>query len=684
MMQEWKNYLLNLSDRSFFDLMRVYLGELKTPFNKHDLVRSLTSMMMGTDVQQRLFSMIDDDDRRLLSSVRLLGRSTLSELHSFTGRFYSFLELHNRIENLQQRLLLCVDHDEKHSFVQLNPMFEERLVKDFIDPSLAFPTLNEKEETSGAPWLTQQLLSAFISFLLNNDQIYNTNKARRRKAQRKFDEIFSAFSGKLPADTNFSTLLFKLTLHLGLITETSTGYSLKIKAAEELGKLSADERLLKINAAAACILTKKGFSQADADGLYLILKALFASFSRHSRIGAGDLEAAVFLLKHSSPRTAASPVSENLINALCSLGLLYNDGGELGFLYEYGNGDSGRTPADGGDEIRIQSNFEIIAPPDLPIEKEIYIAACSEITGCDLTRNYIMTKRSLAAALDLGITLDELKPKLTGISRGGIPQNVLFSMNAWSKEHGSISLNYGIVMTIDSSRLPLIEHSPGLKRWFTANPAPGVFILNPDEEAEWRKDFADAGFDILPPVKNAASEASLRHPAGRKTVFPAADRELNPLEIGGNRSEKAAAYADDSVFAGFDEKIEKLKISEPVRESLKAMNRKKLIVADSQLKSPSHPGEKGEAGGLDHQAKIRLAERAIELENLLEITTAVDLELERTLVKPFRLLKTPAVAEGRPPVYRIEGVELPDEKEYLISISRISRMKMLKSSLYTP
>ena len=54
-----------------------------------------------------------------------------------------------------------------------------------------------------------------------------------------------------------------------------------------------------------------------------------------------------------------------------------------------------------------------------------------------------------------------------------------FSMQAWEKEYKSISLNYGVVMTVSRERLPIIEHTPGLKDFVTAEPAPGVFILDP-------------------------------------------------------------------------------------------------------------------------------------------------------------------------------------------------------------
>jgi len=39
--KDWKEAMLRLPERTFFVLMRLYLGEIKTPFNKQRLVESL-------------------------------------------------------------------------------------------------------------------------------------------------------------------------------------------------------------------------------------------------------------------------------------------------------------------------------------------------------------------------------------------------------------------------------------------------------------------------------------------------------------------------------------------------------------------------------------------------------------------------------------------------------------------
>ena len=40
-MADFKSTLLTLADDAFFELIRNYLGPIKTPFNKHDLIAQL-------------------------------------------------------------------------------------------------------------------------------------------------------------------------------------------------------------------------------------------------------------------------------------------------------------------------------------------------------------------------------------------------------------------------------------------------------------------------------------------------------------------------------------------------------------------------------------------------------------------------------------------------------------------
>ena len=82
--------------------------------------------------------------------------------------------------------------------------------------------------------------------------------------------------------------------------------------------------------------------------------------------------------------------------------------------------------------------------------------------------------------------------------------------------------------------------------------------------------------------------------------------------------------------------------------------------------------------------RYSLAERALELDNLLEVTSAMEMELEKKLIKPSGISRKDRSEENKPPIVYIEGIELPGETRVTIAVNRISYLRMLKSSLYTP
>ena len=41
----WRESLLTMNDTHFFELLRMYLGEIKTPFNKQKLIEELSAFL---------------------------------------------------------------------------------------------------------------------------------------------------------------------------------------------------------------------------------------------------------------------------------------------------------------------------------------------------------------------------------------------------------------------------------------------------------------------------------------------------------------------------------------------------------------------------------------------------------------------------------------------------------------
>lgn len=80
---EWSASLVQLPDTHFFDLMRLYLGVLKTPFHKQRLVQQLSAFLQRKSIQNAVVQMLDELDLLFISVVMCVPRATLELLTIF-------------------------------------------------------------------------------------------------------------------------------------------------------------------------------------------------------------------------------------------------------------------------------------------------------------------------------------------------------------------------------------------------------------------------------------------------------------------------------------------------------------------------------------------------------------------------------------------------------------------------
>ena len=94
----WKEAVLGLSDKRFFDLMRLYLGPVKTPFNKQRLTDALAAFLRRPAVRENILAGLDTLDLRLISAVRFLHEPDRTRLTDYenavSGETRAFLKVH--------------------------------------------------------------------------------------------------------------------------------------------------------------------------------------------------------------------------------------------------------------------------------------------------------------------------------------------------------------------------------------------------------------------------------------------------------------------------------------------------------------------------------------------------------------------------------------------------------------
>ena len=118
-----------LPDSRFFDMLRAYLGKIKTPYNKQNLIEQLSSFFCRGQNRKNLLTLLDDFDEKIIAALILIPEATQKKLSDFFSGEYVSSEIAARISNLTDRLIIYKDESDKDCFecLYINPLLEDLL-----------------------------------------------------------------------------------------------------------------------------------------------------------------------------------------------------------------------------------------------------------------------------------------------------------------------------------------------------------------------------------------------------------------------------------------------------------------------------------------------------------------------------------------------------------------------------
>ena len=108
----WMEAICSLSEEQFSRKMHLYLGEIKTPYNKQRLTEQLAGFLRKSENIQNLISFLDEFDLQILTAVSLFPRATETLLIDFFSTQYSQSDLYAELMNLEDRLLIYKSKDK--------------------------------------------------------------------------------------------------------------------------------------------------------------------------------------------------------------------------------------------------------------------------------------------------------------------------------------------------------------------------------------------------------------------------------------------------------------------------------------------------------------------------------------------------------------------------------------------
>ena len=655
--ENWRKIILSINDNSFFDLMRNYLGQIETPFNKQELINRLINFFNKEQTRETIIEILDEWDISLLTAVNILNGPSDSKLRN-TFSDWTYLDLHNRIQNLEERFLLY----KKDKFYYITPVFEEILQDKVLSPSVLIKS-KEIDVPSDAPlWLNDSLMIAMLSFIQKNKSLIKIDGSIKKRGITELEKVFpTVFSGedglkRFHICTAVLTNLNLITSRDGLIHLIREKWNKLSTLTEDLryamyyGAVLAQSSEETSNMIAFFSRFYKMFPQDRAilnDSLYLYIK-LYCEQKRH--------EMAPFQLNRISDIL-------KLLNILIS----DKDSLRINSLLNFNDNKTHSEPP-----LVIQPNFEITVKPFITLPDSVVLASAMEIKQYDLFSHYTLTRESFLRAFDLGIKSEEILQKLRDLSQKEIPGNVIISLNDWEEDHRKVRLYSGVVLKVSDDKKMLVEKTAFLKPYILENLAPGVYLLDPEQEKLWMEALGELSISPLPASGDTSGEES--------EAFIPEIKHYDFESMGKRVKWSVQKVKEDRFLESHKEsllrKLNSSGIKGDERKEIEARIKRKLIILESQINRGIIRPEITEAKGMNFQGKVRLIESALlNSSDRLELNHYTQDGVESILVQPIELLKEEKERT-------LVGKILPDEEMIRIKVSKISKVKKIRSSLF--
>ena len=654
--------MVALPDDEFFAIMRNYLGKLQTPFNKHSLIDTLANFLLREETEERVLSMIDKEDALLLTSINFLSSTDIHELHDFLGTERSFMSIHHLLLNLEERLLIY--RDAESGRIRISPVFDELLKTRIFDTNLLFPSMDCQEEKYPDIWLTDALVTAFISFLCRISDILKLDGTIKKKVEDEIRRIFPDLLNLEKTGTRLGILLQTLQ-GLSIITQNPDEIVLSEDNLIEFSELQIKQRYMLYAAAS--------IGRDNPTSLIIklseLIDRLLNAIPNGKSFTLGSIKKLLLLIIKKSTVNYLNP--DSILDSLISLGFLVLSGTryvinphikEHMVVREY------TEPP-----LIVQPSFDITVKPWISLKDGIKFAGVTEIKKFDLYPDFELTRSSYTRGHDCKLHSGSIVKVLEKLSDRPIPQNISVSVESWEEDYNRVHLYEGIVLAVNSDKQMIIEHLHKLHPYILKELADGIYLMDSENIKEWRLIIENAGINVPGIQKNttvSSSTTTLFHKL--KTL-----KESDILRI--PKTTPVSFTVNSNFHKELDKKLNSLKLNSHEQEGFKVRIDKKLILHTDQIQKGNIRNEKTEASGMDYVGKVRLIERALESKNeLLEVTFGNPIEkLTTYLVKPVDFDKSQEDL-------LLNVISLPEEKNIQLIVRKMSKVKRLKSSLFAP
>lgn len=638
-MNHWADAFEAMPEQQFFKLIRLYLGEVQTPYNRQRLISQLASFIKNAENTQSILSYLDKKDITFLTAIYLIpnvSQQTLLDFFSGIG----ISDFYATLSNLSERLIIYSTKDKYSDNVcyHINPILFEPL-KPYLSIESIFPEHKiENHFVEDSFCLSQNFLAAFISYIRINKIGCKNDGTIKKNDFTKLEEIFLE-------QICYLQLLVNAFLNLSLLKDDGKSFILNNSRIEEFAKLSQFEQYSLLCVASCCHFSREGlrkyaqllmnvlnsipeegFSAKEVLRLLVLAstqkenKSSFGAKSRFSQI----LEQTK-IKEQSENSNQESNVSANLfevmIESAISFGLLTFSGTtENGTKIYKKNKLPELIPITDNipKVLNIDSSFTVTLMPGLSLDSLLPLLSFISIKKSGIVTEFEITRQSISVGFDEGWNPNSIFSELEKFINYELPQNLKINVLEWYKSYSSARLFSGYVLKVTDSNIAIAENNPKIKKYIKEKLAEGIYLLDISIDSDIKTFIKDSGLDFLGKIQQA-------EPSLENLSFPKLFENpsvLISLEETLKSSNKKILNVKEShqKITKLEELVKQKEISQQQKESLLYKISNRLILSENQLNSTSIRTEILEADGMDFAGKNHLIEVAIKEDDMMELT----------------------------------------------------------------
>ena len=638
-MNHWADAFEAMPEEQFFKLIRLYLGEVQTPYNRQRLISQLASFIKNAENTQSILSYLDKKDITFLTAIYLIpnvSQQTLLDFFSGIG----ISDFYATLSNLSERLIIYSTKDKYSDNVcyHINPILFEPL-KPYLSIESIFPEHKiENHFVEDSFCLSQNFLAAFISYIRINKIGCKNDGTIKKNDFTKLEEIFLE-------QICYLQLLVNAFLNLSLLKDDGKSFILNNSRIEEFAKLSQFEQYSLLCVASCCHFSREGlrknaqllmnvlnsipeegFSAKEVLRLLVLAstqKENISSFGAKSRFS--QILEQTKIKEQSENSNQESNVSANLfevmIESAISFGLLTFSGTtENGTKIYKKNKLPELIPITDNipKVLNIDSSFTVTLMPGLSLDSLLPLLSFISIKKSGIVTEFEITRQSISVGFDEGWNPNSIFSELEKFINYDLPQNLKINVLEWYKSYSSARLFSGYVLKVTDSNIAIAENNPKIKKYIKEKLAEGIYLLDISIDSDIKTFIKDSGLDFLGKIQQA-------EPSLENLSFPKLFENpsvLISLEETLKSSNKKILNVKEShqKITKLEELVKQKEISQQQKESLLYKISNRLILSENQLNSTSIRTEILEADGMDFAGKNHLIEVAIKEDDMMELT----------------------------------------------------------------